>query len=445
MKSRDLNNKRPLIINVICGYAIVLFIISLYVEKISKITQNSPIMNKKIWFLLFAISAFFITAAYPQAKDGIKKVVIDAGHGGKDAGAIGSKGKEKDVTLAVALEVGKRIKEKCPDVEVYYTRTADTYPKLEERSKFANSKHADLFISIHCNSNTNHAAHGVETYVMGLHKTESNLAVARRENASMLLEDDYKTTYGNFDPNSPESYIIFSLYSNAYLDRSAKLAAKVQNNLVKTTGFTDRKVQQAGFWVLHSVAMPSILIELGFISNPEEEAKLLNADFQKKLAESIASAFEAYKNEAENKAPANTDKDKNNAEQQPAAENKPAEEQKPADNTKPAEPQKPAEDLKPVENQKPTSNVNDAGVRYKVQFYASKENLSTNHQKFAGLQKVGKYFENNLWKYTSGDELTYESVQKILKSVKEKFPDAFVIAFKDGNKIPLADARKLQP
>lgn len=390
-------------------------------------------MNKKICFLLFAMLSFCVTPVFSQAKDGIKKVVIDAGHGGKDAGAVGTKSKEKDINLAVALELGKRIKEKCPDVEVYYTRTSDVYPTLQSRSKMANDKHADLFISIHCNASTNKTAHGTETFVMGLHKTESNLAVARRENASMLLEDDYKNTYGNFDPNSPESYVIFSLYSNAYLDRSVKLAAKVQNNLVRTSQFSDRKVQQAGFWVLHSVAMPSILIELGFISNDEEEAKLVNADFQKQLAETIAIAFAAYKNEAEGKAqPA--EKVPELAPKTPAANDKTPAVAK-DDNLKPADSKAEA-----VQSDAPADR--DAGIHFKVQFYATAENVSVSNAKFSGLPHVEKYQENNLWKFTSGDETSYQEIQKVLKVVKEKFPDAFVIAFKDGKKIPVSEARQ---
>lgn len=388
-------------------------------------------MNIKKWFLLFALFAFFNTQAFPQVKDGISKIVIDAGHGGEDPGALGSKGKEKDVTLIVALELGKLITENCPDVEVIYTRKTDVFIPLYNRSKIANDKHADLFISIHCNSSDNKSANGVETFVMGLHKTESNLEVARKENAAMLLEKDYKNTYGNFNPNSPESYVIFSLYSNAYLESSVQLASKVQKNLLKCTHFRDRQVQQAGFWVLHKVAMPSILVELGFISNKNEEAQLLDPTFQKALAASLCNAFIEYKNQVEG----------NHASLITVPETK-----KPkADEPAPAKEEVKAEtaekpDLKPVDEPTPKA---ESGVVFKVQIFALPDKLGPNDPKYAGLKNVDKYFESNLWKYTVGSEKKFADIQAVLKTTKEKFPDAFVIAFKDGKKIPVPEARKL--
>ena len=388
-------------------------------------------MNTKKWFLLFVIFAFFNTQAFPQVKDGISKIVIDAGHGGEDPGALGSKGKEKDVTLIVAMELGKLITENCPDVEVIYTRKTDVFIPLYNRSKIANDKHADLFISIHCNSSDNKSANGVETFVMGLHKTESNLEVARKENAAMLLEKDYKNTYGDFNPNSPESYVIFSLYSNAYLESSVQLASKVQKNLLKCTHFRDRQVQQAGFWVLHKVAMPSILVELGFISNKNEEAQLLDPTFQKALAASLCNAFIEYKNQVEG----------NTASLISVPETKKPKTEEPA----PAKPEeKPATteipDLKPIDE--PENKV-ESGVVFKVQIFALPDKLGPNDPKYAGLKNVDKYFEGNLWKYTVGCEKKFSDIQGVLKTAKEKFPDAFVIAFKDGKKIPVPEARKL--
>lgn len=390
-------------------------------------------MNTKKWFLLFAIFALFNTQVFSQVKDGISKIVIDAGHGGEDPGAVGSKGKEKDVTLTVALELGKLISENCPDVEVIYTRKTDVFIPLYNRSKIANDKHADLFISIHCNSSDNKTANGVETFVMGLHKTESSLDVARKENAAMLLEKDYKNTYGNFNPNSPESYVIFSLYSSAYLESSVQLASKVQKNLLKCTHFRDRQVQQAGFWVLHKVAMPSILVELGFISNKSEEAQLLDPTFQKALAASLCNAFIEYKNQVEGKT----------ADLISVPETKPQpkrEEPVPA-----KQEEKPAvsenADLRPVDE--PATPKAETGVVFKVQIFALPEQLGPNDPKYAGLKNVDKYFEGNLWKYTVGSEKKFADIQPVLKKTKEKFPDAFVIAFKDGKKIPVPEARKL--
>lgn len=393
-------------------------------------------MNTKKWFLLFAIFALFNVQAFPQAKDGISRIVIDAGHGGEDPGAVGSKGKEKDVTLAVALELGKLISENCPDVDVFYTRKTDVFIPLYNRSKMANDKHADLFISIHCNSADNKTANGVETFVMGLHKTESSLDVARKENAAMLLEKDYKDKYGDFNPNSPESYVIFSLYSNAYLESSVQLASKVQKNLLKCTHFRDRQVQQAGFWVLHKVAMPSILIELGFISNKSEEAQLLDPTFQKALAASICNAFIEYKNQVEGNHTAlisvpETKPQPQKEEPAPIKQETKNEKTSVSENT----------DLKPVDE--PTTPKTESGVVFKVQIFALPDKLGPNDPKFAGLKNVDKYFEGNLWKYTYGSAKKFADIQDALKKAKEKFPDAFVIAFKDGKKIPVPEARKL--
>lgn len=388
-------------------------------------------MNTKKWFLLFVLFAFFNVQAFPQVKDGISKIVIDAGHGGEDPGALGSKCKEKDITLTVALELGKLISENCPDVDVFYTRKTDVFIPLYNRSKIANDKHADLFISIHCNSSDNKSANGVETFVMGLHKTESNLEVARKENAAMLLEKDYKSTYGDFNPNSPESYVIFSLYSNAYLESSVQLASKVQKNLLKCTHFRDRQVQQAGFWVLHKVAMPSILVELGFVSNKTEEAQLIDPTFQKALAASLCNAFIEYKNQVEGNTASliSVPETKKPKTEEPAAA-KPEEKPAVSENT----------DLKPVDE---PETKTEEGVVFKVQIFALPEKLGPNDPKYAGLKNVDKYFEGNLWKYTVGSEKNFTDIQKVLKTTKEKFPDAFVIAFKDGKKIPVPEARKL--
>lgn len=384
--------------------------------------------NRKKLILLFVILTFFNVQSFAQAKDKIAKVVIDAGHGGTDPGAIGAKGQEKDVTLAVALQLGKLISENCKGVEVYYTRKTDVFIPLYTRSKIANDKHADLFISIHCNAAENKLARGTETFVMGLHKTTSNLDVARKENAAMLLEKDYKSNYGDFNPNSPESYVIFSLYTNAYLHNSALLASKVQRHLLKCNGFTDRGVQQAGFWVLHKVAMPSILIELGFISNKEDEAVLLNKDSQNAMAVSICNAFIEYKNQiegtqipllAEKKVAKTVEKNVDIRE-----ENR--------------------EEEKSVNSEEQTTSSSSAnGLCFKVQVYASPKEIAVTDKKFDGIANVEKYCENEVWKYTVGSEPTFEKAQAIQKTLKEKFPDAFIIAFKDGVKIPISEARKL--
>lgn len=220
-------------------------------------------------------------------------VVIDPGHGGHDSGARGRSNLEKNIVLDVALKVGKKIKAKNPNILVYYTRSSDVFIGLNNRADFAIDKHADLFVSIHANASKSHKPYGAETYVLGLHRTKENLEVAMKENSAILLENDYTTKYEDFNPNSSESYIIFEFMQNKYLDSSIKLANFVQKGLVKL-GRYNRGVRQAGFLVLRKAAMPSILIELGFITNRAEEHFMSSSAGQNKLAESIANSIVVY-------------------------------------------------------------------------------------------------------------------------------------------------------
>ena len=221
-------------------------------------------------------------------------LVLDPGHGGKDPGAIGRTAKEKDLNLSLALEVGKLIKEQYPDVKVVYTRSTDVFIPLQTRADIANKNNADLFISIHTNSAETKAARGVETFILGTDKMEKNLDVAMRENAVMKLESDYKTTYQGFDPNSIDSYIMFELMQNSYMEQSLRFAELVQKGFVGQLNRDDRGVRQAAFWVLLKTACPSILFEMGFISNPEEERFLSQPSSIKKMAQIIVTAFGTY-------------------------------------------------------------------------------------------------------------------------------------------------------
>lgn len=226
----------------------------------------------------------------------MRVVVIDPGHGGHDAGCLGSSGKEKNVALSIALKMGKMIEDKYPDIKVIYTRKTDVFIPLFERAEIANRNKADLFICIHCNSDgKKKAAYGVETYVMGLHKSEDNLNVAKRENASILLEENYKKQYDGFDPNSPEANIIFSLYQNQFMNQSLSFASRVQNQVDEYAGRYNRGVKQAGFLVLYKTAMPSVLIETGFLTQNDEEKFLLNEKGQNTIATCIFRAFKEYK------------------------------------------------------------------------------------------------------------------------------------------------------
>lgn len=228
----------------------------------------------------------------------IRTVTIDAGHGGKDVGASYGGAHEKDIALAVALKLGEKIKATMPDVNIVYTRSKDEFIELYERAGIANRKNADLFISLHCNANKKTDVFGTETFSMGLHKSEGNLDVARRENAVILLEKDYEEKYEGFDPNSPEAHIYFSFLQSAYLEQSLKLAANVEKNFTGVKR-TSRGVKQAGFMVLWRCKMPSILIETGFISNPKERAYLTSKSGQDELATAIAEAVKQYKTSVE--------------------------------------------------------------------------------------------------------------------------------------------------
>lgn len=226
--------------------------------------------------------------------------MIDAGHGGKDSGTRGVMSKEKDIALEIALELGEIIKEYLPDVEVIYTRTNDDFIELDERSNIANKNGADLFISIHCNAvDYSDKVQGTETWIMGLHKSETNLNVAKRENSVILMEENYEEKYEGFDPNDPASHILFSLYQNAYLSNSLKLAEKVEYQFDKRVGRHSRGVKQAGFVVLFKSSMPSVLIETGFLSNPKEERYLNDELGQTYIASGIFRAIRDYKVEIE--------------------------------------------------------------------------------------------------------------------------------------------------
>jgi N-acetylmuramoyl-L-alanine amidase len=232
--------------------------------------------------------------ALPLAAQKPYTVVLDAGHGGKDPGAVGKFSQEKDLNLALVLKVGELIGEQYPDVNVVYTRNTDVFIPLQTRADIANKNNADLFISIHANASENKASKGVETFILGTEKMEKNLDVAMRENAVMKLEADYKTTYQGFDPNSIDSYIMFELMQNSFMDQSLQFAEQVQKRFVGHLNRSDRGVQQASFWVLLKTACPSILFEMGFISNPEEERFLNEKASVAQMANALVNAFGAY-------------------------------------------------------------------------------------------------------------------------------------------------------
>jgi len=249
--------------------------------------------------IIILVPAIFFTSFFPPpVKYRMRTSVLDAGHGGKDPGTHGKKTKEKDVTLAVVLKLGKLLKSKYPDIKILYTRKTDDFIELHERAAIANRNNADLFISIHCNSGPAHIC-GSETYAMGLHTSEINLKVAKRENAVVLKEENYLRKYEGFDPSSPLAHIFFANVQNTYLDRSLSLAQKVENQFQNMEGKTSRGVKQAGFIVLWKSAMPAVLIELGYLTHSKEEGVLRDKEGQDASAQSILKAISKYKEELE--------------------------------------------------------------------------------------------------------------------------------------------------
>lgn len=356
-------------------------------------------MNGKLIF--FIILMCFFSAGVTAQTNKIQTVVIDAGHGGKDSGAVGKKGKEKDIVLAVAKKTGNYIKKKYPDVKVVYTRDKDVFVELIERARIANRNNADVFISIHCNSVANSPkTGGAETFIMGEHRNSANLAVAKRENASILYESNAEENYGGFDPNSTEAYIAFSFIQSEFKQRSLELAELIQNELVTKAKRGNRGVQQAGFMVLYKTAMPSVLVELGFISNPTEEQYMMSADGQDYLASAIYRAFCTYK----------TNYESNSVEmQQEVVE----------------QPQTPTQDIPAVDKNK--------GVVYKVQFASKSRKVDNAQSVYKNLQDVDFYEHNGMYKYTAGCFRNKADADAYLKEVIAKgYADAFVVKFENG-------------
>lgn len=251
-----------------------------------------------IFFLSSALLLGTTTQAGLRAYS-VKRVVIDAGHGGHDSGTLGRSSKEKDVALKIALELGRIMNEYLPDVEIIYTRKTDKFLDLKERARIANRENADLFISVHCNAAANRSVFGTETFVMGLSKVAGNFEVAKRENAVILLEDNYEEKYEGFDPSKEESYILFNMYQKAFLRNSLSLAANIENQFSTRVGRKSRGVKQGPFWVLWDTSMPSVLIETGFLSNQSEENYLNSESGRLYIASGIFRAVRDYKNELE--------------------------------------------------------------------------------------------------------------------------------------------------
>ncbi|MGQ9619808.1 MAG: N-acetylmuramoyl-L-alanine amidase family protein [Bacteroidales bacterium] len=336
-------------------------------------------------------------------------IVLDAGHGGRDPGAVGSYSYEKDITLAVALKTGELIEKNISNAKVIYTRKTDVFMDLADRANLANKNKADLFISIHANWHRYRNTYGAETYVMGHHKDQQNLEVAMKENEVILLEKDYTTKYEGFDPKSPESYIIFTLMQSAYFDQSTDLASRLQVQFREQIRRYDRGVKQAGFWVLYMTTMPSVLIEIGFISNPAEEKYINSKRGQEEIANAIFNACREYIVETEKKTGISAIK----------TEDKSAE-----NSLKPGLPEAPGQ------------------IIFMVQIVSSSKRIDTNPRNFKNLTDIIELHSANRYKYATGKFADYESAMSYRKQIEALFPDAFVIAVKENKILPLQEALK---
>lgn len=379
-------------------------------------------------------SPFGISSAI--AKDFV--VVIDAGHGGHDPGAVGKISKEKNINLSVALKLGKQIKRNCSDVKVIYTRERDVFIPLDRRAEIANDAKADLFISIHTNALANNrVAKGASTWTLGLAKSDANLEVAKRENSVILYENDYKTRYAGFNPNSAESYIIFEFMQDKYMSQSVHLASLVQKHFRHSCQRVDRGVHQAGFLVLKASAMPSILVELGFISTPDEERYLNSETGTTTLADGIFRAFLAYKREQEIRLNGSSNTilpedvpDPVQEEVIDTAANETPEKEESPEVITPKRPQRPQQVEKAV-----SAQTESSGIVFKIQILTSSKPLAQNDKRLKGLKGVDYYKEGGIYKYTYGDSPDYNKVLRTKRTIAAQFKDAFIIAFKDGKKM----------
>ena len=376
------------------------------------------------------------------AKDFV--VVIDAGHGGHDPGAIGKISKEKNINLKVALKLGNLIKQNCNDVKVVYTRSKDVFIPLDRRAEIANNAKADLFISIHTNALANNrTAKGASTWTLGLAKSDANLEVAKRENSVILYEDDYKTRYAGFNPNSAESYIIFEFMQDKYMEQSVHLASLVQKQFRHHCKRVDRGVHQAGFLVLKASAMPSILVELGFISTPEEERYLNTEEGSSTLAKGIYRAFLSYKGEHEIRLTGSSRTALPNDDEVTDTEVAQIDSTE-SENKKPQNIPRTDKLVTEAKTQRPIvveSTTNDSEITFKIQILTSSRPLSKNDKRLKGLKDVDYYKENGLYKYTYGASSDYNKVLRTRRNtVTPLFKDAFIIAFRNGEKMNINEA-----
>ena len=397
-------------------------------------------MCKKVT-LIWALMCMFVMTSLAANKR--FTLVIDPGHGGHDAGALGAISKEKNINLAVALRFGKYVEQNLPEVRVIYTRKTDVFIPLNERANIANRANADLFISVHTNAlPAGKVARGFETYTLGMHRAKDNLDVAMRENSVISMEKDYQQRYQGFDPRSSESYIIFEFIQGKNMERSVELARMIQRGVCDGANRPDKGVHQAGFLVLRETSMPGCLIELGFITTPDEERLLNNDSRVDDIARGIYEAFAKYKNKYDKSVSvpyrAKDSEDVNLPKIVP--------DQEPAPKTRvvtrgkqPKREEVTPEQPKRVEKKVKKAEVADAPV-FKLQIFVGSRNLRKGDAHFKGETDYDSFQEGNLVKYTLGASTNYNEIYRLRKEKLDKFPEAFIIAFKNGQKYDVNQA-----
>ena len=384
------------------------------------IVQHRIFCRLFVWVVAFLFFSLPVTA---QNESGgvLKKVVIDPGHGGKDPGAVGARSKEKDIVLDISLRLGKMIQQEYPDVEVLYTRKTDVLIDLDKRGDIANKAGANLFISIHANSSDKKSPYGTETFVMGNSRSDRNMEVAKRENSAILIEDDYSERYENFDPKSPESHIYFSLLQNAYLIQSLEFAAEIQKQFKTTAKRADRGVKQDIFLVLWKTTMPSVLVEVGFISNAEEEKYMNSNAGKEQLTTSIFKAFRTYKSTIDSRSSF-----------------------KPSDLSEVDIPEKPATSstqVSPKTESAPVKPATKGKTEFCIQIGTSPKPMDTHPNNFKKYKNVERIQASpTFYKYITGRTSNYDEVRENLKKVRVDFKDAFVVGIIDGKIVPVAEA-----
>ena len=412
-------------------------------------------MCKKVT-LIWALMCMFVMTSLAANKR--FTLVIDPGHGGHDAGALGAISKEKNINLAVALRFGKYVEQNLPEVRVIYTRKTDVFIPLSERANIANRANADLFISVHTNAlPAGKVARGFETYTLGMHRAKDNLDVAMRENSVISMEKDYQQRYQGFDPRSSESYIIFEFIQGKNMERSVDLARMIQRGVCDGANRPDKGVHQAGFLVLRETSMPGCLIELGFITTPDEERLLNNDSRVDDIARGIYEAFAKYKNKYDRSVSvpyrAKDSEDVNLPkivpDQEPAPKTRVVtrgkqpkrEEATPEQPKREVKKQEPKKDVKKQEPKKEVkkAEIADAPV-FKLQIFVGSRNLRKGDAHFKGETDYDSFQEGNLVKYTLGASTNYNEIYRLRKEKLDKFPEAFIIAFKNGQKYDVNQA-----